>query len=70
MSQPRTRLYPDETPTRAAIDELVSAQSALNMEPSPMAYPEGPYLSDQDKWAADAYQHICAAIKILAGRIS
>ncbi len=54
-------------PIRHAISELISAQSALNMEPSPQDA-DGPYLSDRDKWAAHAYEHIAAAIDVLSGR--
>lgn len=54
------------SPIQGAIGELVSAQSALNMEPSPITEGStGPYLSDSDKWVADAYEHIAAELDYL-----
>jgi len=49
-----------------AIGELIGAQSALNMVPSPIENPQGEYLSDRDEWAKHAYEHISAVIQGLA----
>jgi len=48
------------------IQELISAQSSLNMEPSPISpeYEGGFYLSETDEWAKHAYEHIGAALKL------
>lgn len=62
MAEPRTD-WPD--PVAGAIIELMSAESALNMHPSPIAEPQGEYLSDTDQWVAHAYQHIRAAIELV-----
>lgn len=61
MSEPGTWKDPFE----GLIHELISAQNALNMEPEQLAEPEGPYLSDRDRWAKDAYQHIVAALALV-----
>lgn len=45
------------------MSELISAQSALNMEPTPIENPEGPYSSDKDFWVNHAYAHIQAALQ-------
>ncbi len=70
MSQPRSiNGHGTTDPAHAAISELISAMSALNMEPSPKPASEGAtYLSDTDEWAAHAYEHIAAAIDMLSGR--
>jgi hypothetical protein len=47
------------------IHELISAQSALNMPPTPIQGISGEYLSESDKWASVAYDHIMRAMKIL-----
>lgn len=62
MSAPRTD-YVD--PIEGARIELISAMSALNMEPSPIEHPIGPYLSDRDEWARHAYEHIIVAFGLL-----
>lgn len=64
MSDPRTD-YRD--PVEGAMSELISAQSALNMEPEALEQPDGPYISDLDKWAKHAYDHIAAAMEMLQG---
>lgn len=62
MSDPRTD-YRD-TP-QGIVTELISAMSALNMEPSPLPPDEikhdTGYLSDTDKWVRHAMEHIYAA---------
>lgn len=40
------------------MNELVSVQSALNMEPTPIENPDGPYTSDRDEWVRHAYAHL------------
>ena len=45
--------------------EVISAQSALNMPPAPMAEPQGEFLSESDVWAAHAYEHLQAAFRLL-----
>ena len=64
MSEPNRNVSGTDR-AHAAILELVGAQSALNMQPSPIETPVGDYLADVDKQAAHAYDHICAAIDIL-----
>ena len=44
-----------------ALSEIISAESALNMEPEPMEEPTGQYLSETDQWAAHAMEHLHAA---------
>jgi hypothetical protein len=63
MSRPRTD-YDD--PLYGITAELIAAQSALNMEPLPKKElrPGAHYLSDLDEWAAHAYEHITAALKL------
>lgn len=48
------------------VSELISAQSALNMEPEPVAEPTGDRFIDTDGWAAHAYEHLSAA-RVLLG---
>lgn len=60
---------PVEDRIRASVEELISAESALNMEPRPIP-DKGTmgYLSETDLWVAHAYEHIAAAIDILSDR--
>lgn len=44
------------------LHDIVSAGCALNMEPSPIADPQGTYLSDTDEWAQHASEHLLAII--------
>lgn len=63
MSEP-IRNYKDRL--HGAIEELISAESALNMEPSPVVdTSDTHYLTDVDMWVAHAYKHICAAIHLI-----
>jgi hypothetical protein len=63
VSAPRTDY---EDPLHGVIAELISAQSSLNMEPEPLEKPlgDGQFLSERDKWASHAMEHITAAIDI------
>lgn len=54
--------------TDLVIQELIKAQSALNMEPRPFPIPDGPYLSEMDYWVKHSYEHIDKAIQMLASR--
>jgi len=47
---------------QAALNEVVSAMSALNMEPEPLTTPTGVYLSERDVWAAHAMEHLRAVV--------
>ena len=60
--KPRTD-YKDKL--EGAIHELISAQSALNMEPEPIKDPKNVFLCDKDKWASHAYDHILAATELI-----
>ena len=42
------------------VDDIISIQSCLNMEPDPIENPDGTYLSDTDYWASHAYEHLTA----------
>ena len=65
MSTPKT-IYPNAL--QGILQEIISAQSALNMPPKPI---EGKnddgveYLSNIDVWAEHAYNHLSAAVEIL-----
>lgn len=69
MSQPiDPKSY--SNPARGALDELLSAISALNMHPKPID-PENQvpnnegYLSQTDHWAEHAVEHMRAAVQCL-----
>lgn len=47
------------------IQELISAQSALNMEPEPIPSSAGNFLSQTDYWVKHSYKNIDNAIKML-----
>ena len=47
------------------IHELISAQSALNQEPTPIQNPTGVYLSDIDEYAKIVYEHVSNALTLL-----
>jgi len=66
MSEPLV-FQPDshDNPIQSAMNEIVSAISALNMEPDPLPVPEGKYLSEVDGWAKHAVEHLQAAIQTL-----
>ncbi len=55
----------DGDPVAAAALEVMSAMSALKMEPEPLEKPEGDYLSDRDYWVRHSMEHLCAAMKLL-----
>ena len=63
MSEP-FRLHGDN-PIHSAMLEIISAMSALNMPPEPLAKPEGEYLSETDVWAKHAMEHLNAACEHL-----
>ncbi len=50
--------HPD--PLHGAVSEIISAMSALNMEPNPLPIAEqtGRYLSETDGWAKHAMEHL------------
>jgi len=48
-----------------AIQEILHAQSALNMEPKPLPKSEGTYLSETDYWVKHSYIHLDNVLKIL-----
>ncbi len=50
---------------QGALNEAVSAMSALNMVPEPIADPSGNWLSDRDAWAKHAVEHLHAAFELL-----
>lgn len=61
-----------QDPINGAVNEIISAQSALNMPPklvpgTPQEWPDGrpPFLSEADEWAKHAYEHLNAAIDLL-----
>lgn len=62
MGAPMTN-WPD--PLSGAAHEVLSAISALNMEPEPLEPPEGAYLSERDKWAKHAMEHLHATMELL-----
>lgn len=58
------RTYQDKL--SGAAHEILSAISALNMEPEPIdGVPAGTYLSSSDKWAAHAMEHLHAAFDLI-----
>lgn len=70
MSEPKTD-YKDSI--QGALGELVSAMSALNMEPAPLTPPlPAPetlgrpiFLSESDGWAKHSYEHLRAAFELM-----
>lgn len=64
MSKPETNINVSN-PVQSALNEVVSAMSALNMEPRPLDKPEGDYLSERDAWAKHAMEHLRAAVQLL-----
>jgi hypothetical protein len=64
MSEPRTR---SKDKIAGAIQEVVSAMSALNMPPEKRkpTNTEAEYLSEVDAWAFHSYQHLKAAFQYL-----
>lgn len=64
MSKPREDW---KAPIHGASHELVSAMSALNMEPSPIKSPDETaiYLSETDEMARHSYEHMQAAMTCL-----
>lgn len=62
MSEP---LRTSEDALLAVLSEIVSAESALNMEPRPIEAPRhgAKYLSERDEWAQHAMEHLRAAFK-------
>jgi hypothetical protein len=56
------------TPTNDLWHELISAQSALNMEPDPIEGPSGRFLSECDGWARHSMTHIKHACKLMHER--
>lgn len=51
-------------PIQGAVGELISAISALHMEPEPLN-PDGQFLVDRDRWAQHSYAHIQQALVYL-----
>lgn len=64
MSEPKND-YEDKV--HGAISELISAESALNMEPKPLPLPpkDATFLSETDYWVKHAMDHIHQAISLL-----
>lgn len=64
-----------DQPVHSAVHEIISAMSALNMPPSPetdeamladIEKKQGVvYLSQSDKWAAHAMEHLQTAVELL-----
>jgi hypothetical protein len=59
-----------EDALQGALNEIVSAESALNMEPDPVIPkdpPEGrgPFLSESDAWVQHAMEHMHAAFQLV-----
>lgn len=58
-----------EDAIQGALSELVSAMSALNMEPDPLPIPADDrpyhYLSEVDGWAKHAMEHMHAVFELL-----
>lgn len=59
---------------QGAVNELISARSALNMEPMPMeppeeikeaGYPSDSFLSNTDFWVNHSMKHIAEAITLI-----
>lgn len=49
-------------PLYGTVHEIISAMSSLNMHPEPMKKPTGEYLSETDRWANHAMEHLQAAV--------
>lgn len=69
MSKP---ILESENPIQGAMNEVVSAMSALNMEaspvqPAPVREPDSRpiYLSESDEWAKHAMEHLHAVATLL-----
>jgi hypothetical protein len=67
MSEPRKNY---EDPIHGAVSEIVSAESALNMEPRPKENmtekeKERGWLLDKDHWVDHAMEHLHATFKLL-----
>lgn len=67
MSNPTT-VYKD--PLDGALAEILSAKSALNMEPDPIPEAERienalPFLSRTDRWASHAMEHLTCAFELV-----
>ena len=61
-----------EEKIHVALCELISAASALNMEPAPIddADRKGIYLSESDEWAEHSMEHLRAGISGIRGAAS
>jgi len=57
------------TPSNDFWHELISAQSALNMEPDPIEGKPGRFLSECDGWARHSMTHLQQASKLLHERL-
>jgi hypothetical protein len=66
MSAP-SAFYTDNA--HGAVLEIISAMSALNMEPLPLkdADPEAIFLSDTDHWVNHSMDHLHRAVELLQG---
>lgn len=51
---------------RGVLSNILSAESALNMYPSPIEGVKDKYLSESDEWAKHAMEHLRAAFSDLA----
>lgn len=54
-------LNPTDDVIHDVMHEIISAMSSLNMEPELIKDPKGFYLSDTDKWANHAMEHLQSA---------
>jgi hypothetical protein len=54
-----------EPENKSVMEELLSARSALMMEPEAIEGEVGPFLADRDVWARHAVEHIDAALALL-----
>lgn len=65
MSEPfRVSDFPQNN-LAAAIQEVISGISALNMEPRPLTNPEGKFLSETDYWVDHSLEHFHRAIEMM-----
>jgi len=68
MSEP---IQTYEDPLNGAINEIISAMSALHMYPSPnkgfdfSSYQQSIFLSEIDSWAAHSLEHMHMAIQLI-----
>ena len=53
-----------DDPFNGIASEIISAMSALNMEPEPMQKPVGKFLSESDKWVHHAMEHLKRAMDL------